>query len=103
MSAFARFLARISWKGMLWLMRRPWMKSLQRASTNLFPPGQKRERAKLSMVRQNKFARKVGLPILTVAYNLLLASVILTTSYFVVLNLYESGALSATDSMKQSN
>ncbi len=55
------------------------------------------------MVRQNKFARKVGLPILTVAYNLLLASVILTTSYFVVLNLYESGALSATDSMKQSN
>ena len=33
---------------MLWLMRRPWMKRLQRASSNLFPAS-KREKAKRSM------------------------------------------------------
>lgn len=102
MSALARYLARLLWGSMLWFMRRPWMKRLQRASRNLFPAN-KRDQAWRSMVRQNRWARKVGLPMLTVAVNLLLASLVLTTTYFVVLGMYESGTFTAPDSFHQEN
>jgi hypothetical protein len=62
-----------------------------------------RRRAKMmeSMRRQNRFARRIGLPLLTLSVNLLLASVILTTSYLTVLRLYESGYLQPTEAMKR--
>jgi hypothetical protein len=50
-----------------------------------------------SMKRQNRFARRIGLPLLTAAVTLLLASVILTTSYLTILRLYESGYLQPID------
>lgn len=99
MSWLARYLARWTWAAMLWLMRRPWMKRLQRSSTKLFPASMQ-DKARRSMIRQNRFARRIGLPMLTVSMNLFLASIILTGTYFAVLNLYESGTLSATDEMK---
>jgi len=85
---------------MLWLMRRPWMKRLQRNSAKLFPASMQ-DRAHRSMVRQNRFARRIGLPMLTVSMNLFLASILLTTTYFAVLSLYESGTLTATDDIKR--
>lgn len=38
---------------------------------------------------------------LTVSMNLFLASIVLTGTYFAVLYLYDSGALSATEDMKR--
>ncbi|MCC7433842.1 MAG: hypothetical protein IT363_04095 [Methanoregulaceae archaeon] len=93
MSLIAKLLARELWWAMLWLMRRPWMKRLQRASLRLL--GEKRRaRARDSMRRQNAFARKFGLPLLVFTINLLLASMIITLSYFALIHLSESGALS---------
>ena len=73
-------------------MRRPWMKRLQHAAANLGSPA-RRERARLSKNRQNRFARRVGLTWLTLAINLLLASMAITGAYFLMLSLVESGIL----------
>jgi len=99
MSMLARILARLLWANMLWTMRRPWMKRLQTASLNLFR-GERRERARESLIRQNRWARRTGLTLLTFSFNMLLASMILTGSYFLILNLYESGLLAPTEAMK---
>ena len=90
MNALARWLARAAWRGSLWLMRRPWMKALQRASTRLFPD---REKARLNLARQNRIARRIALPLLTASFNLLIASALVTASYFGALELYQSGIL----------
>lgn len=100
MSAIARFVARWIWANMLWLMRRPWMKRLQRASLNLFS-GERRERARSSMVRQNRWARRTGLSLLTFSVNMLLASMIITGSYFLILNLYESGYFNGPEGLRR--
>ncbi len=97
MSLLARILARFLWGKMLWLMRRPWMKRLQQVSQNLFPEP-KRSEIRSSWNRQNRWARRVGLPLLTVSMNLLLASILLTTAYFLVLGLYEGGFLAPPSS-----
>jgi hypothetical protein len=78
---------------MLWLMRRPWMKRLQRRWL-LMVPEHKREAAWDSVVRQNWFARKYGLKMLTLSYNLLLGSILITWSYMLLLTLQEKGYLS---------
>lgn len=80
------------WGHMLWVMRRPWMKRLQRASQRLFPE-HKRAKAIQSMNRQNRWARRFGLKLLTFSVNMFLASVIVTATYFVVLDLYQGGYL----------
>lgn len=85
-------MARELWWAMLWFMRRPWMKRLQRASTRIF--GEARQaKAVASLQRQNAFARRYGLPLITIALNLMLASILVTTAYLILLNLGESGAL----------
>lgn len=61
----------------------------------------RRTKARESMCRQNALARKFGLPILVFAINLLLASIIITLSYFVLIRLSESGALTVPDSTTQ--
>jgi hypothetical protein len=100
LSHLARWLARHLWWGMLWLMRRPWMSSLQRRSLLLFPPAS-RERTWKSMVRQNRFARRYGLKILTVAVNVLLASIIITLSFLLALNLVDQGILTVPDAVRE--
>lgn len=72
---------------MLWLMRRPWIKRFQRASERWFP------KAKPSMVRQNRWARRFGLRLLTFSFNVLVASMIVTAAYFVVLEMLQGGYL----------
>lgn len=93
MSWLARYLARSLWWGMLWLMRRPWMKRLQRMSFNLVPES-RRAKAWEKHRRQNAFALKYGLTMVTIAVNLFLASVLVTAAYMFALSLYDSGALS---------
>jgi len=99
MNAVARYLARLIWGNLLWTMRRPWMKRLQRASGNLFPAA-RQDRFRQSVVKQNRWARRYGFALLTFSLNLFLASVIVTGTYFLVLGLYESGQLSMPDSMR---
>ena len=77
---------------MLWLMRRPWMKNLQRASLKL-APASRRESVQRSMNRQNQWARRRGLALLSFSIAMLLASMVVTGAYFAVLALYDGGYL----------
>ena len=99
MSVLARWIAWHLWAAMLWLMRRPWMKRLQRGWAQALP-ARMREGARASVSRQNRFARRYGLPMLTFSVNLLLASVALTLAFLVALRLAESGALSLPDEIR---
>jgi hypothetical protein len=92
----ARFLARRLWWGMLWYMRRPWMKYLQRRSIYLWPPSM-REKAQRSFARQNNFARRHGLTLLTGAIGLFLASLTFTLTYQAALTIVEDGVLTPPD------
>lgn len=76
------------------------MKRLQRGSSSLFPE-RMREQAAQSMVRQNRFARRIGLPMLIVSFNLLLASCALTICFMSALRLYESGVLTVPDEIRE--
>ena len=59
------------------------------------------DRGRASMNRQNAFARRIGLKALTLAINLLLASIAITGAYFIVITLVESGVLTAPDNLKR--
>ncbi len=78
MNRIALFLARRLWWGMLWLMRRRWMRRLQRAAIDLSPEGPKRERARQSLLDQERLARRWGLPLLTFSLRMLMLSILLT-------------------------
>jgi hypothetical protein len=100
MSRFAAFLARLVWGWSLWLMRRPWMKRLQRGAENLVPE-RRRPSVRASTARQNRFARRYGLGILTVSINLLLASMALTACFYVALYLVENGSLTMSSELRE--
>jgi hypothetical protein len=82
-------MARCTWYGMLWLMRRPWMRRLQRASMRVVLAPH-REAVSRRRMQTDRFARRHGLRVLTFMFGVLLASVIFTASYFVVLTIFES-------------
>lgn len=90
MNAVADWLARRLWFGMLWLMRRPWMRRLQRSSVKMWPE-RMRDRVAQSMVRQDRFARRYGFRIVRFAILIMLASMLLTSVFLVVLKLNEEG------------
>lgn len=75
---------------MLWLMRRPWMKRLQRR-WHKWVPEERRFRARSAFQRQNRWARKWGLPMLKVAVNLFFISALITVIYRIVWALYLAG------------
>lgn len=77
---------------MLWLMRRPWMKRVQRWSWQILPES-KREKARLNLQRQNLFALRYGLRLLRVTIMMFFGSVLLTLTYLMVLELQQAGAL----------
>jgi len=93
MSRLARKTARLVWWLMLLLMRRPWMKWLQRASLKAFPRWL-RGRARRSFVRQNSFARRYGLRILTVVFTVFYASLAINVCYETAIWMADSGILS---------
>jgi hypothetical protein len=93
MLAIATWMARTLWRIMLWSMRRPLTKQIQRKSVLLFPPTM-RERAWRSMVKQNKFARRIGLPMLTSMMSLVVGSILISGSFMLAMRLYEMGYLS---------
>ena len=88
----AEWMARRTWYWVLWVMRRPWIHRLQRASLGLMRP-HRREAAWQGLVRQNRFARRYGLRTLQVTFFVMLASVLLTAAYMGCLWMFDSGNL----------
>jgi hypothetical protein len=88
----AEFLARRLWWAMLWLMRRPAMRRLQRNSVKLLPES-KREKAWQNIRRQEAWARDNGLPLLKVVITFLLISIGLTLTWLFVLELITRGLI----------
>jgi len=86
MSRLAHWLARLLWGHMLWTMRRPLIRRLRRATARRFG-----ERSWESVKRQDRFARRYGLRILTALLMLLIASVLLTTMFLAALWMAEAG------------
>jgi hypothetical protein len=84
---------------MLWLMRRPWMKRAQLAPLSYLPPTL-REKASVSHIKQNRFARRVGLPMLNVVYVMFLATLLLSCCVRVAVELHERGMLSAPQQLR---
>ncbi len=99
MSAIAKYLARHLWGAMLWLMRRPWIKFLQRKSWHIFPASMQ-PRARVSFNRQNRFARRYGLRMLTATISLFLASMAVTACFMFALYLIDSGTLTVPDDVR---
>lgn len=90
----ARWLARPVWAAMLWFMRRPLIKAGRRASLRVLPL-RMREAARRSISRQDRFALRNGLAILTGAFAFLLISVVVTAAYYFTIQLAEQTANSA--------
>lgn len=94
--SLSAFLARHLWWAMLWWMRRPFIRRLQRWSLTLFPEGPKREKARQNYLRQERFARRIGLPVLRVAVGAFVVVVQLTLVYFLILEAFNRGWIPTT-------
>lgn len=88
MSEIARWLARIIWWRMLLFQRIPWVRRFRRGWLRKIPDSTARR-----MVRQDRFARRHGLAILTFSMTLVLASLALTVTYLVALEMLNAGLL----------
>jgi len=75
---------------MLWLIRRPSARRMQRAALNLVP-SRYREAARLSGVKQERFARKYGLAVVSLSLNLIMLSVVASLAYAFMLEAFERG------------
>ncbi|MCB8933419.1 MAG: hypothetical protein H6534_08265 [Chthonomonadaceae bacterium] len=85
-------MARRLWFAMMWLMRRPVIKRARRGFPLLLPKSFQ-QRAWESVKRQDRLARRYGLPILIGMMTLLLGSIFVTAAFMGTLKLYEQGAL----------
>jgi hypothetical protein len=85
-------LARLLWASMLWLMRRPLMKKLQRSFTTVLPKPLRGHGLHM-MKRQNAFARKYGLVWLTCVIAFCLVTVGTTWTYQAAVYAVDSGIL----------
>lgn len=91
MSFVADWLARRLWAAMLWFMRRPAIRRLQRGHVLLFPKGA-REEAWRRFRAQERFARRHGLTLLRWTMVLALSLFVMSLAYLFVMRLVESGA-----------
>ena len=85
----AQWLARTTWSGVLWWMRRPWIKSLRRRAVE----GQRRRgvRGWRSIAEQDLFAMRYGRRVLAWSFAALLASIYLVGFYMGAVKLFEMG------------
>ena len=93
MLSIANLLARKTWFFVLFWMRRPWMKRV-----HLYPMAKMSEdKGKVyyeKYKKQNRFARRIGLPLLRGVYFLFVASVLIQITMLVALRMNEQGWLS---------
>lgn len=90
MSPLANWLARKVWWMLLWFVRRPWVRRLQRASTDWHRDPAKRDRARRALVRQERFARRYGRRILHGAFLIALYLILFQLVYAVMAPLASS-------------
>lgn len=102
MGQLTRFLARQIWIALVWYMRRPPIKRMRRNVTGLMP-GKFGERARQSLSRQDRFARRYGITMLTWSLNLLFASLFITGTYVLVTTASENGWLTVPGSEDRAN
>ena len=81
-------------------MRRRWMRRLQSGSVRWLGP-ERAERARLSLVRQNAFGRRIGLRLLTFVVTLFLISLAIQVTYTTALALVDSGVLRSRRSTEE--
>lgn len=93
MRRIALLFARPTWWGLVWLMRRGWMRRAQEWPAR-FLRGERRATFLRRHYAQNRFARRIGLPLLTLAYELLLASALISIMYQGALKLIDGGYVS---------
>jgi len=94
----ARKLALAVYVMLLKSMRTPWVRRMRHHPPLV--PAHLQERARLSIARQDKFARKYGLAILTVSFAILIGSIVLSAMTYLVLQLTESGVFSVPDEIR---
>lgn len=92
MGSFSDYLSRRLWFGMLWVMRRSWMRRFQRRVLSLAPASRK-EAAWQSYRRQERFARRYGLTMLRWVVSFLLISIVLTFMFHAALLAVDRGFL----------
>lgn len=92
MLATARWIARRIWWASLWLMRRAWMRRAQRMPLR-WMSSERAERARLNLVRQNVFARRIGLRLITFVVALFLISLAIQVVSATAVYLVQSGIL----------
>lgn len=98
MTVVSRWLARRFWWGILWLMRKPWMRRAQEAPLQWFSESF-RSRALESNKRQNALARKIGLPLLTVLIDMIIAVCAISVAVQLLLMANDQGWLQAPDTL----
>ena len=102
LSRFSYWLARKVWGFLLWFLRRPPVKRF-RAQAHLLLPRWARERARENIVRQDRFARRYGLKLLTISFFILTASFLLSITAMVALQLLDNGWLTYPDDLPKSS
>lgn len=98
MTVVSRWLARRFWWGILWLMRKPWMRRAQEAPLKYFSESF-RTRALESNKRQNSLARKIGLPLITLLIDMIFAVLAISIAVQLLLMANDQGWLQAPDSV----
>lgn len=86
------FLSRRVWYGMLWFMRRPPIRRMQRSWVSLVPE-KRRSLAWASFIAQEKWAREHGLGLIRLMVLVVLASAGLTLAWTIVLELFAWGII----------
>jgi hypothetical protein len=89
MFGLSHWVARRVWGFSLWLLRRRPLKRLRRSWVLLLPP-RLREPAWRAHVRQDRFARRYGVPILTVSFVVFFASLIVAVGLYAAAGYYET-------------
>jgi len=98
MTVVSRWLARRFWWGILWVMRKPWMRRAQEAPLQWFSESF-RQKALESNKRQNSLARKIGLPLITVLIDMIFAVLAISIAVQLLLMAHEQGWLQAPDTL----
>jgi hypothetical protein len=94
MSSIARWLARITWFWIIQWMRKPWMRRAHLAPLRWMKTEDRKEKFLDSYRKQNRLARRIGIPMLKTVYFIFLACMALQITYSVAMTMNEKGWLS---------
>jgi ABC-type sugar transport system permease subunit len=94
MSFISNWLARKTWFFMIQWMRQPWMRRAQLAPLKWIPE-HKHEKFMTSHKSQNRFARRIGLPLMKTMYFILVASFVLQIFFQLAMRMSEAGYFNA--------